>query len=112
MQEFFLQVKPSARIFFFRQILLCLSFTYSPVGARARQSRSQTCGRRWPKTRAGSGDEIARALEPEVFPEQACAMVFSPEVAITIVSCLISPNLAGQPIFKFLRLTENTKTET
>ena len=26
-QEFFLQVKPSARIFFFRQILLCLSFT-------------------------------------------------------------------------------------
>ena len=54
----------------------------------------------------------ARALEPEVFPEQACAMVFSPEVAITIVSCLISPNLTGQPIFKFLRLTENTKTET
>ena len=86
MQEFFLQVKPSARIFFFRQILLCLSFTYSPVGVRA--------------------------LEPEVFPEQACAMVFSPEVAITIFSCLISPNLAGQPIFKFLRLTENTKTET
>ena len=54
----------------------------------------------------------ARALEPEDFPEQACAMVFSPEVAITIFSCLISPNLAGQPIFKFLRLTENTKTET
>ena len=26
-QEFFLQVKPSTRIFFFRQILLCLSFT-------------------------------------------------------------------------------------
>ena len=54
----------------------------------------------------------ARALEPGVFPEQACAMVFSPEVAITIFSCLISPNLAGQPMFKFLRLTENTKTET
>ena len=54
----------------------------------------------------------ARALEPEVFPEQACAMVFSPEVAITIFSCLISPNLAVQPMFKFLLLTENTKTET
>ena len=26
-QEFYLQVKPSARFFFFRQILLCLSFT-------------------------------------------------------------------------------------
>ena len=26
-QEFFLQVKPSARIFFFRQRLLCLSFS-------------------------------------------------------------------------------------
>ena len=26
-QEFFLQVKPSALIFFFRQILLCLPFT-------------------------------------------------------------------------------------
>ena len=54
----------------------------------------------------------ARALEPELFPEQACAMVFSPEVAITIFSCLISPNLAVQPMFKCLLLTENTKTET
>ena len=56
--------------------------------------------------------ERARALEPGVFPEQACAMVFSPEVAITIFSCLISPNLVVQPMFKFLLLTESTKTET
>ena len=54
----------------------------------------------------------ARALEPGVFPEQACAMVLSQEVAITIFSRLISPNLAVQPMFKFLLLTENTKTET
>ena len=54
----------------------------------------------------------ARTVKLGVFPEQACAMVFSPEVAITIFSCLISPNLAVQPVFKFLLLTESTKTET
>ena len=86
MQEFFLQVKPSARIFFQTNIALFVVYVLTS----------------W----------SARALEPGVFPEQVCTMVFSPEFAITIFSCLISPNLAVQPMFKFLLLTENTKTET
>ena len=53
-----------------------------------------------------------RALEPGFSRKQACTMVFSPEVAITIFSRLISPNLAVQPRFKFLLLTENTKGRT
>ena len=63
--------------------------------------------------KAACTHQLKRArAKTRVFPEQACAMVFSPEVAITIFSPLISPNLAVQPMFKFLLLTENTKTET
>ena len=54
----------------------------------------------------------AHALEPGFSLKQACAMVFSSEVAKANFSHLISLNLAVHPTLKFLLLTENNKMDT
>ena len=84
-QEFFLQVKPSARIFFQTNIALFVVYVLTSWSARAGT-------RGFPRTSMRNG--------------------LLTRVRITIFSCLISPNLFVQPMFKFLLLTENTKTET